>query len=121
VKSTLPGFNPEYGEYAPTLEEISGLTGLAVIEFGAPWCQHCKAAQVAIREVLSEHPELLHIKIYDGKGKPLGRAFHIKLWPTLLLLENGKEVSRLVRPLQAQEVGKLFDTKVQFDKLKPSS
>jgi thioredoxin 1 len=45
-----------------------------------------------------------HIKVYDGKGKVLGRQFQIKLWPTLILLHAGEEVARLVRPLQVKEV-----------------
>jgi len=78
-----------------------------LLEFGAPWCGHCQAASPAIKEVITEHPELSHIKIYDGKGKPLGRAFKVKLWPTLILLHDGKEVARLVRPLRSDEVRQL--------------
>ena len=101
------GFNPDYGEDAPTLEQVSGLTGDAILEFGAPWCEHCQVAEPAVREVLTEHSKLHHIKIYDGKGKRLGRVFRVKLWPTLILLRDGKEVARLVRPLLSDEVRQL--------------
>jgi thioredoxin 1 len=50
---------------------------------------------------------MLHIKQYDGKGKPLGRAFNVKLWPTLILLHDGKEMARLVRPMRVDEVFQL--------------
>jgi thioredoxin 1 len=39
-----------------------------------------------------------HIKVEDGKGKPLGRSYKVKLWPTLIFLREGQEVARLVRP-----------------------
>ena len=39
-----------------------------------------------------------HIKVEDGSGRPLGRAFRVKLWPTLIFLKRGQEVARLVRP-----------------------
>lgn len=107
--SSTRGFNPEYGEEAPSFEQVGELVGDAILEFGAPWCGHCKAALPAVRETLGEHSELLHIKVYDGKGKPLGRAFGVKLWPTLILLRDGKEVARLVRPLQAEEVRRLLE------------
>ena len=107
MKSSVTGFNPDYGEDAPTLEQVSELTGDALLEFGAPWCEHCKAAEPAVREALIEHSKLHHTKIYDGKGKRLGRAFRVKLWPTLILLRDGKEVARLVRPLLADEVRQL--------------
>ena len=107
MKTIHTGFNPDYAEEEPTLEQVSGLGGDAILEFGAPWCGYCQAAQPAIQEVLSEHSGLPHIKVYDGKGKPLGRAFRVKLWPTLILLHDGKEVARLVRPSHAGEVGRL--------------
>ncbi|MBB1274542.1 MULTISPECIES: thioredoxin family protein [Psychromonas] len=107
------GFAPDYQEETVTFEEISELTGDAIIEFGAPWCAHCQAAAGAIQQALTEHSltaqsVLPHIKVYDGKGKKLGRAFKVKLWPTLILLRDGKEVDRLVRPLSADQVRQLI-------------
>ena len=104
MKISVTGFNPDYAQEAPTLAQLSGLVGDAILEFGVPWCGHCQAASSALQQVLSEHSQLPHIKVYDGKGKPLGRAFRIKLWPTLILLHDGKEVARLVRPLRAEQV-----------------
>ena len=46
-----------------------------------------------------------HIKVEDGSGRPLGRSFKVKLWPTLIFLDNGREVDRLVRPGDAQAIG----------------
>jgi thioredoxin 1 len=31
----------------------------------------------------------------------LGRSYRVKLWPTLVLLRDGQEVGRLVRPAGA--------------------
>lgn len=104
MKTNDIGFSPDYAEEAFTFEQIGEMLGEALLEFGAPWCGHCQAASSAIKEVLTEHPGLHHIKIYDGKGKPLGRAFKVKLWPTLILLKDGNEVARLVRPISSDEV-----------------
>jgi len=54
--------------------------------------------------VLSRHASLPHIKVHDGKGQPLGRAFGVKRWPTLILLRDGEEVARLVRPRTPGEI-----------------
>ncbi len=107
MKTENIGSNSEYEEEPLTVEEVGTLSGDVVLEFGAPWCGHCKAARPAIEEAVAEHPELRHIKIYDGKGKRVGRMFKVKLWPTLILLRDGKEVDRLVRPLRANEVRQL--------------
>ncbi|MEZ5525098.1 MAG: thioredoxin family protein [Pseudomonadales bacterium] len=108
MKACQRGFNPVYSEEAPTQEEVKALSGDALLEFGAPWCEHCRAAQPALQRVLAEYSALPHIKIYDGKGKRLGRAFRVKLWPTLVLLRDGEEVARLVRPVAADEMRELL-------------
>tara|TARA_R110002012_G_scaffold20531_1_gene72720 strand:- start:628 stop:966 length:339 start_codon:yes stop_codon:yes gene_type:complete len=102
--------NTEYAEETFTFDDLQALPGDTLLDFGAPWCGHCQAARPAIDEVVSEHAGLRHMKIYDGKGKPLGRAFKVKLWPTLILLRAGNEVARLVRPLAPDEVRQLVST-----------
>jgi thioredoxin 1 len=49
-----------------------------------------------------------HIKVEDGKGRPLGRSFRVKLWPTLVYLEGGTEKGRVVRPDSAEEIEAIF-------------
>jgi thioredoxin 1 len=84
--------------HEPTRDEVDALPGTTVLEFGASWCGFCLGAQPAIAAVLAEHTEVRHLKIEDGPGRPLGRSFRVKLWPTLVILHDGREVDRLVRP-----------------------
>jgi thioredoxin 1 len=44
------------------------------------------------------------LKIEDGPGRPLGRSFKVKLWPTLIFLRDGVEVARVVRPSDAAAI-----------------
>ena len=93
--------------YAPsdlTRAAIDALEGPTLLVFGANYCGHCRAAQAATAEALAGHAGLRHLKIEDGKGRPLGRSFRVKLWPTLIFLRQGKEISRLVRPTKAAEI-----------------
>ncbi len=108
MQSLVKGFNPNYAEDTPTLAELQALSGKAVLEFGTSWCGHCQAAQPAVHTILSQNPTLPHIKVADGKGKKLGRAFSVKLWPTLILLNDGIEVARVVRPRHHQEISDLL-------------
>lgn len=108
MTNDLIGFNPEYSENEPSLQQVSELKGDVVLEFGAPWCGHCQLAVSAIKEVFDEVGVKTHVKVYDGKGKPLGRAFEVKLWPTLILLRDGKEVGRIIRPTGVDDVRALF-------------
>lgn len=86
---------------APTRAAVDAMPGLTLLEFGTDWCGHCLAAQPAMAEALLQVPQWHHIKVEDGPGRPLGRSYRVKLWPTLVLLRDGQEVARLVRPTQA--------------------
>ena len=91
-------FERNYPTRALERTELEALEEPALIEFGTPWCGWCRAAQPLIAAALTEHPQVRHIKVEDGSGRPLGRAFRVKLWPTLIFLKRGQEVARLVRP-----------------------
>jgi thioredoxin 1 len=84
--------------------EIDALTEPTLLEFGATWCGHCQAAQALIAEALARYPQVRHIKIEDGPGRRLGRSFAVKLWPSLIFLQQGQEVARLVRPTDASAI-----------------
>ncbi|HKU45820.1 MAG TPA: thioredoxin family protein [Burkholderiales bacterium] len=88
----------DYSESEPKRAEVDALPGATVVEFGNPWCGHCRRAQPLIAEAFAAHPGLRHLKIADASGKRLGRSFGVKLWPTLVFLKDGKEVGRVVRP-----------------------
>ena len=101
--------NSVYAAIEPTRAEIESLNGPALLEFGAPWCGYCRAAQPLIASALSEHPPIPHIKVEDGKGRPLGRSFRVTLWPTLIFLNQGKEIARLVRPANSAAISEALD------------
>ena len=88
----------EYEDESITREQLDQSDGLRLLEFGANWCGYCIAAQPDIEAALAEHPDLVHEKIADGPGRPLGRSFRVKLWPTLILIRDGEETGRIVRP-----------------------
>ena len=94
----------EYLNPGPSREEIDALAGLALLEFGAPWCGHCQRAQQLIETALKDHADIAHVKVEDGPGQCLGRTFGVKLWPTLVLLKDGQEVARVVRPRHRADI-----------------
>jgi len=93
-----------YEVVQPERSAIDTLPGTVALEFGTGWCGYCRAAEPLIATALGERPAVQHIKVEDGSGRPLGRSFRVKLWPTLVILKGGKELARVVRPVDAAEV-----------------
>lgn len=89
---------------APSRTDVDALRGLTLLEFGTEWCGHCRAAQPAVAEALAQQPQWQHLKVEDGSGRALGRSFRVKLWPTLIVLRDGQELARLVRPTAAADI-----------------
>lgn len=98
----------KYSEAAAQRAEIDELPGSVLIEFGVDWCPHCQNAQPFIEVAVQGYPDLHHLKVEDGPGRRLGRSFRVKLWPTLILMRDGQEVGRVVRPGNTQEIAELL-------------
>lgn len=96
-----------YQAQAPDPEAVAGMAGDVLLDFGTDWCGHCIAARAAVDAWTRAHPRIAHLRIEDGRGRRLGRAYRVKLWPTLVLLRDGLEVARAVRPREAGDLAVL--------------
>jgi thioredoxin 1 len=97
-----------YSPHAPSRAEIDALPGATVIEFGTNWCGFCQGAQASIAKAFEPHAGVRHLNVEDGPGRPLGRSFKVKLWPTLVFMRDGAEVARIVRPTSAADIASAF-------------
>ncbi|WP_280154720.1 thioredoxin family protein [Piscinibacter sp. XHJ-5] len=104
-----------YTSDEPSRADVDALPGSTVIEFGANWCGICMAAQPAIGQAFAQHPGVRHLKIEDGPGRPLGRSFGIKLWPTLVFMRDGQELERLVRPTDSARIAQALARQAATD------
>lgn len=81
-----------------TRETLASMSGPVIVEFGAAWCGICQAFAPHMQQLRTTFPMVQHLKIEDGKGKPLGRSFGVTLWPTFVILRDGEVRETLVRP-----------------------
>lgn len=109
-------YEAQYAHSEPVRAEVDGMPGSVLLEFGAPWCPHCIAAQPALQALLDGREGVAHLKVEDGSGRPLGRAFRVKLWPTLVLLQGGHELARVVRPRSEADLAPL---RAALDRIDP--
>jgi thioredoxin 1 len=82
----------------PTRAAIDQMEGPVLLEFGAEWCGFCRTLAPKLADLLARFPGVVHIKVEDGPGQPLGRSFGVKLWPNLVFLHDGQVVKQLARP-----------------------
>jgi thioredoxin 1 len=82
----------------PAREAIDRMEGPVLLEFGARGCGFCRALAPQLSDLLGSFPEVVHIKVEDGPGRPLGRSFGVKLWPNLVFLRDGVVLEQLARP-----------------------
>ncbi len=93
-----------YREEQPDRAAVDALPGATLLVFGTNWCGYCRAAHPPQETALADHPGLRVFKVEDGPGRPLGRSFRVKLWPSLIFLRDGEEVARLIRPNKAEPI-----------------
>lgn len=93
-----------YTSNEPARTDIDATPGPLLLEFGSNGCGICSGTQPMLEAALEDHANLPHLRVEDGRGRPLGRSFRVKLWPTLIFMKDGKEVARVVRPASSQEI-----------------
>ena len=64
-----------------------------ILYFTAPWCGPCQTLGPIIESLSGQ---INYEKVNVDKNQDLSIQYGVRNVPTLLLLENGKEVSRLV-------------------------
>lgn len=95
--------NP-YSTTQPQRSDVDQLAGAVALDFGTNWCGICQGAAADIAAAVAAAPAVRHMKIEDGPGRALGRSFKVKLWPTIVVLKDGQEVARVVRPASMRDV-----------------
>jgi len=94
----------DYTQNPRTREQIDATGGPGWWWSGLKGWAFCGGAGRAISPARLRHPGVPNLKVEDGPGRALGRSFRVKLWPTLVFLSDGQEVSRLVRPADAKVI-----------------
>ena len=73
-----------------------------LIKFSASWCQPCKALAGNMKYVDFGDVEVIEVDIDENMEKT--REFGVRGVPTLVLLEDGKEVKRTSGVLMADKI-----------------
>lgn len=67
-----------------------------LIDFWASWCMPCRMLSPTIEELGQEVPDVKIAKINVDEEEQLARMFRVNSIPTLVMVKDGKVVSRSV-------------------------
>lgn len=93
----------------PTREEFEQIIsrGKTLVDFWAAWCGPCRA-QAPIAEELERTTDVDLVKIDVDQAEELTIEFGVSSIPTLVLFEDGAQISRIVGLTSLDELKEAF-------------
>ena len=77
-------------------EEVLNSDKKVLLDFWAPWCGPCRMVVPIVEEIAREKPDVKVCKINVDEEIELAGQFRVASIPTLVVLENSKELKRAV-------------------------
>ena len=77
-------------------EEVLQSEKKVLLDFWAPWCGPCRMVVPIVEEIALERDDIKVGKVNVDEEPELANQFGVMSIPTLVVMENGKEVSRSV-------------------------
>ena len=88
-----------------------------VVLFSAPWCGACRTMKPVYKKFASEHKaKTFFVEINTDNNEKTTSKYKIKSLPTLVVLENGKEIKRTSGSLDMDELELFVDTEKSLKK-----
>ena len=77
-------------------EEVLNSDKKVLLDFWAPWCGPCRSVLPIVEEIAEEYPDVKVCKINVDEEIDLATQYRVMSIPTLVVLENGREVRRSI-------------------------
>lgn len=81
-----------------------------LVEFFAPWCPHCRRMAPVLEELARDYRGRVRLVQVNVEAAPdLVVRFGLRGVPTLVVLDEGKEISRLIGEVAKEELEARLD------------
>lgn len=92
-----------------TYTQVKDTTGVAVVQFTAPWCGPCRMIAPVLTELESEG-NLTYYKVNIDENSELARQFQIMSIPTLFYYKDGKHKETTVGMQRKKQIEEVLDS-----------
>ena len=75
-----------------------------LVDFYADWCGPCKMLSPVVDKLAEEHSEFKVVKVNVDENPDLAGSYQVMSIPTLVVIENGKEVNRSMGLQSKQDI-----------------
>ena len=75
-----------------------------LVDFYADWCGPCKMLSPVVDKLAEEHSEFKVVKVNVDENPDLASNYQVMSIPTLVVIENGKEVNRSMGLQSKQDI-----------------
>lgn len=70
-------------------------SGIVLVDFWAGWCEPCRMQMPIIAETVPQLPANVKIaKVNIDEARDIANQFHVDTYPTWIVFQDGKEISR---------------------------
>ena len=70
--------------------------GIVLVDFYAEWCGPCKMYTPILEEIEKDNKDIKVVKVNIDNDRRLAAYFQVQSIPTLLVLNNGEQVEKVV-------------------------
>jgi thioredoxin 1 len=85
-------------------EEILNSPDIVALYFYGDWCTPCKQMLPILKKVNKNIDNITFYKVNIDTNKDIVQTYNIKSIPTVVLIKNGKEVSRFAGSMSEEDV-----------------